>query len=378
MRIGIDARIIGTNGRGMERYTRNLVENLTRIDDKNEYFLYTDHNFDDGITLGKNFTVRFIKSSFKFLPFSNTYLVKEVRKNKIDLFHFPYNTCWLFHRCKTIVTLHDIIPAMYSNEKMKTVGQRFAYKTYLYSIKKNADVIITDSKSSANEITRYLGISSSKISVIYLGKERIFRPIKNKELLDRVRSKYNITNNFIFYTGGFEPRKNVKGLTRAFKLLQKKNRKPFLVISGDIHNAQYIELKKLITHLNLDKRVIFTGRVSDDELVLLYNAADIFVFPSFAEGFGLPSLEAMSCGTPVVTSNISSLPEVVGDAAIKVNPTNEQGLADTIFRILTDLNLKSELSIKGIKQAESFSWKRTARETSLVYQNIFRNSLENE
>jgi glycosyltransferase involved in cell wall biosynthesis len=218
---------------------------------------------------------------------------------------------------------------------------------------------------------RLFRISEKKIEVVYLGKSRDFQPITDKSSIDNFREKNNLKRDFILYVGTLEPRKNITGLINAYRLF--KDMTPYLnyaLVIGGGKGWMYSDIFELIEKLSLMNDVIFLGYVQDKELPILYNAAKLFVYPSLYEGFGLPVLEAMACGVPVITSNTSSLPEIVADAGIMLDPLDINALAKAMHNVLMDDSLRHSLIEKGLKRAENFSWEKTAAMTMNIYRKV--------
>jgi len=261
-----------------------------------------------------------------------------------------------------IVTCHDIIPLIFYNNIKKL--------KFRYSISgiKNADKIIADSYNTKQDIISYFKIPDEKIKVIYLAADKIFQPL-DKVIISKIKQKYNFDFPLILYVGTLEPRKNIPTLIKAFCKLKKEGLPHILLVTGK-KDGKYKKIFEMVKRLNLQKDTIFTGYVPEEDLPAIYNAADLFVYPSLYEGFGLPPLEAMACGTPVITSNTSSFPEVVGDAGIMVKPHDVDELAKVMYEVLTNDGLREDMIKKGLKQAKKFSWKKCAKETLEVYQEV--------
>lgn len=223
--------------------------------------------------------------------------------------------------------------------------------------------MITVSESAKRNISETLSIPEHKIKVIYLGVADNFKPLDKKlaaELLDR---KYGIAP-FILHISAYQPKKNVEGIIKAFAIAKRKYKIPHKLVIG---GKQPKSLKKLSNKLGVGKDVIFVGFIAEDELPLFYSAADAFIFPSLHESFGMPILEAMACGTPVITSNVFSMPEIAGKAAILVNPYNHKEIADAIYKVVGDEKLRRKLAKLGIERAKQFTWKKCAKEHLNVY-----------
>jgi glycosyltransferase involved in cell wall biosynthesis len=218
-------------------------------------------------------------------------------------------------------------------------------------------------------LSYYPFLREEKIRVINEAANENFKIIQAKDILDDCMKRYNLPEKFILYVGTLEPRKNIVRLLQAFSGVHEKTGVPLTIVGKK--GWKYKEIFNTFLDLNLEEKVLFTGYVEPEELPALYNLATLFVYPSLYEGFGLPPLEAMQCGCPVVTSSVSSLPEVVGDAAIKVNPRSIQEIEQAMCRLLSDENLRNNYIEQGVKQAEKFSWERCARETYQVYQEVW-------
>jgi glycosyltransferase involved in cell wall biosynthesis len=234
-----------------------------------------------------------------------------------------------------------------------------------------ADVIIAVSECTRRDAVRLYGIDQAKIRVVYEGVNPRFRPLDDREQLEALRHRYALPARFLLYVGTIEPRKNLPALFEAFKQIGLPGVK--LVIVGK-KGWLYDETFARLQALGLEREVVFTGFVPDDDLPGLYTLAEAFVFPSLYEGFGLPVLEAMACGTPVITGNVSSLPEVMGDAGILVAPGDVGGLVTALKRVLTDSHLRAQMSAKGLAQARKFTWEKAAQETLAVYRRVMQST----
>jgi len=369
MKIGIIADSIDEPKTGLGTYTHNLIKNLSRFR-KHEYIII--HYKRGGIANS-------VPCDDSIVPIPKIPFGKEIRKMcilpfkirelNLDVIHETYHFGpFLFPTDKiSILTVFDLSPLIFpETHRYSTV---LMHKLLFPLIIRNSDKILTISESTKQDLMKYLNISEKKIIVTYLSADEKFKPLNNKAIND-IKQKYKLNFPFILYVGTLEPRKNIPVLLRAFYKLKKKNLQYKLIIAGK-KGWKYKEIFEITNKLNLQKDVIFTGYVSDEDLPKLYNAADLFVYPSLYEGFGLPPLEAMACGTPVITSNTSSLPEVVGDAGIMTNPYNVDGLANAMHEVLTNDGLSEDMIKKGLKRAKMFSWEKTAKETLKVYEETY-------
>lgn len=374
MKLSWNTMLLNNNLSGIGKYIENVLLNidddslsvvLFGHDDYNYNILnkkfIVDVNYSSNI-IGKNKLIRVLWEQF-ILPF-------KTKKYKSDILHCPAHVIPIFNFTKTIVTVHDLAFKLFPST------YKYLNRVYLnwfvpLSVKK-ANVIIAVSKNTKNDIIKEYNIKPEKIKVVYNGVDEKFRRVKNDQMLNKIRVKYNLPNKFILYLGTLEPRKNINRLILAYKkyLINKANNDAVKLVIAGGKGWLYNSIFALVKEEKLDSHVIFTGYIDDSDIVYLYNLASIFIYPSLYEGFGLPPLEAMACGTPVITSNVSSLPEVVGDAAIKIDPYNIDELTDAITNVLSNSNLQRELIEKGIKRAKQFSWKNTAEETLKVYREV--------
>jgi len=297
--------------------------------------------------------------------------LKRLIKNA-DIFHWSYFKYFTHSRARNIATVHDIttiiFPEFHSNATIKLTNSA------IFCIRDNADRIIAVSNTTKDDLVRTVGVEPERIDVVYEGCSKRYRVIENPQFIKRVTKKYGIgTDPYILCVATLEPRKNLLRLLKAFEVIGKKMEKINLVIAGDRRWGSEKILSK-ITESNFANRIILTGYVNPNDLPVIYNATELFVYPSLYEGFGLPPLEAMACGTPVVTSNLSSLPEVVGDAAVLVDPYNVESIARGILKVLKDKELRENLIRKGFERVKIFSWEKTARETLSVYKKACEDS----
>lgn len=380
MRIGIDiSRTIGEST-GVGYYAKHLVHALAKIDPENEYLLYGI--FYDcypqewkkaAIPKASNFRLH-----QKKLPswFVNRLWKKPGNKEKllgdIDILHSTAFTMPQVFNPRIVVTIHDLTCFTYPQYHTES-NYQFVTRNVLQAARK-ADFIIAVSEHTKREIRQYLHVPEERIAVIHEAAADIFNEIHHEESILRIKHKYNIKKPYFLSVGSIEPRKNLARALVAFKaLIELKNVNYKFVIAGGKgwkNEAFYALLKKL----DIDERLVLTGYVPEEELPLLYQGASVFVYPSISEGFGLPVLEAMASGVPVVTSNTSSLPEVAGDAALLVNPLDIFELYEAMETLATKPSLREELKYKGLKQSKKFSWEKTALKTLDIYQRVHENN----
>jgi glycosyltransferase involved in cell wall biosynthesis len=370
MKVGIDSRAaIWYRGTGMGTYTYQLIRNIYLIDKKNEYhFFLPNEKFQgtDPLTSGI-----FQSIAQNTDTFWETVIGEEtITPNDIDIYHVPQNGIGLppQKNYPTVVTVHDLIPYILP----ETVGPGYLkiFQREMPRILKEADHVITVSDHSKNDLKKIMDVPEKMITVIHEAPESTYKPIKREVAKARIQNRYGIKGRFILYIGGFSPRKNLRGLINAYHRIYKEMKTPCKLVILGKPSRDYPGLIKLVESFGLQDWVLFPGFIPMQDLPFFYNASDLFVYPSFYEGFGLPPIEALACGTPTVVSNVSSLPEVVGDAAIQVNPHDLLSLAAAMHRVLTEPELEQELRKKGLKRAENFSWTKTAAQTIKVYQEV--------
>lgn len=352
MKIGIDISQI-VYGTGVSVYTQNLIENLHKIDKKNEYLLF------GGSLRQKEKLKKFGAKVFSFPPTLADFVWNRLHlfpiENFLGAIDVLHSSDWTQPPTKAakVTTIHDFGFLKYpevAHPKIKAVMER-RFKW----IKKEVDLIIAVSQATKKDIMEILNIPEEKIRVIYEAVSEDVNQVKDQKIIEKVKKKYGLKGNYLLSVATLEPRKNLKRIIQAFALLKTKNLK--LVVAGKQGWGDFKNLSST--------NVIFTGYVSHEDKQALYSGATCFVFPSLYEGFGLPILEAMKCGCPVVTSNISSMPEVAGKAGILVDPLNVKNIAEGINQAIKD---KKELINKGFEQVKKFSWEKTARETLKIYQ----------
>jgi len=372
MKVGIDSRAaIWYRGTGMGTYTYQLIRNIYLIDKKNDYhFFLPNERFQgtDPLTSGVFQSISQTKDIF----WETVIGAETINPEGVDVYHVPQNGIGLPPKkiCPTVVTVHDLIPYVLEN----TVGPGYLkiFRKEMPRILEEADHVITVSEHSRKDLQKIMGLPEGRITVIYEAPESTYKPIKREVAKARIENKYGIKEHFILYIGGFSPRKNLRGLVSAFNKIYKDLKSPYKLIILGRKSRDYLGLLQMVERLDLNEWVLFPGFVPVQDLPFFYNASDLFVYPSLYEGFGLPPIEALACGTPTITSNNSSLPEVVGDAAVLIDPYDSLDLATAMHRVLTEPDLEQELRKKGPKRAGSFSWTKTAAQTLKVYQAVLK------
>lgn len=359
--------MVGEQETGNETYVINLLRGLQAIGVPGELMiLITDQEcLARRVRLGQQFIpVHVPRSPLIRIPLSIPNLV---HRYKIDLLHVTYVAPPALN-CRTVVSIHDItyehFPTHFS------LRDRLVLSMLVPRSARQAAMVITLSECTRRDLIERYRLPPTRVVVIPLAAGAEFRPILDKRQLETIKRRYATGERFILAVGNLQPRKNLGRLVEAYAFLRTQlDAMPTLVIVG---KAQWraSELSRKVAALGLQQEVVFTGYVPDEDLALLYSAADAFVYPSLYEGFGLPPLEAMACGTPVVCSKTSSLPEVVGDAAITVDPTNVDELTQAIRQVLVNDDLRAWLREAGLRRAAMFSWQETARRTLQVYRRV--------
>jgi alpha-1,3-rhamnosyl/mannosyltransferase len=282
---------------------------------------------------------------------------------RLDLFHSPYYIKPYLLPCPSVVTIYDLIPRLYP--KYISPWARVIFEMAIHLAIVTSRLVISVSQSAKEDLVRLLGVPPSKVWVTPLGVDSQFCPVNEKAIFN-LRQRHDLPEGYILYLGINKPHKNLGRLVEAFAEVKTEQK---LVLAGK-EDPRYGEVHEVVKQLGLQDRVVFLGQVSEDDLPALYSGATLFVFPSLYEGFGLPLLEAMACGVPVVCSSTSSLPEIAGRAAIMVDPLDLSQWARALERVLGDSNLRASMREEGLKQAALFSWEKTAKGTLAVYRQV--------
>lgn len=390
MKIGIDISVLSVATGGLVTYTRALIENLLKISNGNEYKLV---HAVSGCAPGWESSMFLLHGGAQILCWTG-WGVSVVRKmpeplktlwmgteavltrgrlkfqlKDLDIFHSSEVFLWDNRPGKNIITMHDITTVLFP--QFHTEGNIRLHDRKITFAQRLAHRIVADSHNTKNDLIRYCGIPSKKIQVIYPGCDHARYHIYPRDEVVQVLQKYNLSQGYILHVGTVEPRKNIERLIEAFEILARGMGRPVerLVLVG---SAGWLNEKiyRRIEISPLRERIVLTGPISANDLPYIYNGAAVFVYPSLYEGFGLPVVEAMACGVPVITSNTSSLPEVVGDAGILVDPYDAEAFAAAIHGALVDQDLRREMAHKAVKRAKILSWEKTAREMLTAYKEV--------
>jgi glycosyltransferase involved in cell wall biosynthesis len=387
VRIGINAFYLGAATTGSGQYVRHLVRQLTRLGNESEYVLITNiewrmqdtsHSHSPFSILHSPFCIPHpvptpfdsISENLAKLWFEQVSFPRACRRQGVDLAHVPYFASPLFPTTPTVVTVHDLIPMLLPAYRGSILVRLY---TLLVAIAaKRADMVLTDSQASKWDIVHLLDIPAERVRVIYLAADDTYQPVLDEHRLAAARQKYGLPESYLLYLGGFDQRKNVPTLLKAFAQLARFSG-AFLVVAGRLPeegSGFFPDPRPITQELGIEERVVFAGWVPEEDKPALYSGARALVFPSFYEGFGLPPLEALACGTPVIASNRGSLPEIVGDGGLLLEPDDVKGLAEAMEKLLNDDTLWEDLRGKGLAHAARFSWEKAARETLAVYQEV--------
>ena len=379
-KIGIDARFYGSVGKGLGRYTQEVVDNILALDNENEYVIFLSKENFTGFK-SDNPRVKKILTGARWYTLAEQIIMPYlVWREGLDLMHWPHFNVPIFCSVKFVVTIHDLILTKFPTTRATTLGPLFyriknwGYKLVIYLAVKRARCVVAVSRFTKDDIVKQFKVDKKKIVVTYEGVSKLSQTKyfdDDKEAFLR----YNINKPFLLYVGNAYPHKNLEGLIKNFFRLHKSEPDLKLVLVGK-EDYFYKRVQKYANSLwTNDKNknpVIFPGFIPDRELAILFKKARAYIFPSFYEGFGLPPLEAMSYGCPVVSSDSSSLPEVLGQSALYFRSEDEEDMLAKIKKIIKDESLRQELIVKGYKQAKKYSWEECAHETLEIYRKILQ------
>ena len=356
MKIAFDIRAIPQSGIGI--YTKILKESLPLHADNIEVCDYTD-----GFSVDRKNIINKYVNSLKRLLRDQLTIDRWMKKNKVDIYHNPRNTgAPIICGGKIVVTIHDVIPHVLPQYYLNSPIERVYYELMLREAIYRSDAIITDSEFSKSEIIKYYHVNPEKITTIYLDCSDNFKPLA-ENVVSNVKDKFAIRRPYFLTMGGSEYRKNVKTVLATYEKYYKDNY-DIIVVGGSWRNY---DLSKSFGHID---GIHFLKGISDEELCALYNGAEIFIFASIYEGFGIPLLEAMNSGTPVVAANSSCLPEIAGDAAVYFEPLNCEDLRQALQSLLTNHSLKEKMIQQGFIRANYYDWNKTIAETYAVYKKV--------
>ncbi|MGQ9501271.1 MAG: glycosyltransferase family 4 protein [Anaerolineae bacterium] len=360
--IVLDARTATDHFPGIGRYVASLARALMQLDEHPDVRLLVD----PGTQPGRLQLPPLLTLSCSASPFSvrqQWVVPRALRRAGVSVYHSPYYLMPYWPGVPCVLTCHDIIPLLFPC--YFTAWQRLVFRlTHMLALRA-ATIVLSVSRTTRDDLVYHLGVATTKIVVTPSATDERFRPQPLPEI-ERVRRSYALPAHYVLYVGSNKPHKNLVRLVQAWAEVAPHFPDVCLVIAGP-WDARYPQARQMVETLGIQARVVFLGAVADDDLPTLYSGACCFVFPSLYEGFGLPVLEAMACGTPVACSNVASLPEVAGDAALLFDPREVEWIRAALVQLLRDGDLREELAIRGRKQAMSFSWERTAAMVSEQY-----------
>ena len=384
MRIGINALFLQKPATGMGQHLLHLLEGLDSLDDKDQQYMLLAPRFRRAYTvrapqLSDRFREVEVVSALARLGenveqvwWEQVGIVRAGMREKIDLLHCPYWSNPVWSPWPTVVTVHDVIQFVLPEYAWRKISR--LYFGLVSAGARHAQAVITVSHCSKRDIMKILGLGPERIHVIGNAVDASLHPVRDAWLLAKVRERYGISGRFVVYFGGFDLRKNVPRLIEAYSQLPEGLRREYqLVIAGryqHLGHPLYPDPRATVQRLGLDGNVIFTGQIREQDKAPLYSAATVFAFPSLYEGFGMPVLEAMACGTPVVTSNVSALPEVAGDAGRLVDPYSASAISGALGELLESAARRDELARRGLERARRFTWPQVADQTVRVYRQI--------
>ncbi|MBC8436061.1 MAG: glycosyltransferase family 4 protein [Bacteroidetes bacterium] len=375
MRVAIEGqRLFRPKKHGMDFVALELVKNIQLLDLKNEYFVFVKP--DEDVCLQSKGNMNIIELGGGPYPIWEQHaLPHAVKKYKCDLLHCTSNTAPLYNPAPMVVTLHDIF--YLENVSLFNKGfstyQKFGnmYRRYIVpSIVKKAKRVITVSKSEKNRILHFFHLKDEQVSVVYNGVSLNFKPVTDREALDEIRARYNLPEKFLFFLGNTDPKKNTKGVLTAFAKYVRETNSQVPIVIADYPQEDLERILQEIHEPDIIQYIHRLDYVKNTDLPGIYTMAAAFLYPSFRESFGIPMLEAMSCGTPVITSNVFAMPEVAGEAAVQVDPTNPYDLARAIHKVLAEPEFSKSLAEKGFAQAKRFSWAKMAEDYMDIYKEI--------
>lgn len=373
MRIGIDARMFSSEFTGIGRYVYELVHQLIKIDKKNEYVLFMNKPAYEEFEPPNKRISKVLVNAKHYSFAEQTRFLWKLWRAKLDLMHFTHFNAPILYRGATIVTIHDLTLSFFPGKKMNSWFYRQAYNVVLKNAVRHAKRIIAVSKNTKQDLIEIAKTSPAKVEVIYEGVGENFGPKLDREGIDDLLKKYNITKEFMLYTGVWRSHKNLVNMIKAFDLFCGEGDEGFdaqLVITGE-ESPYYPEVKRTVKEYDLEHKVVFTDLVPEDELTALYQAAKVYIFPSLYEGFGLPPLEAMRCGTPVIASKVSCIPEICGEEnAVFFDPYDPEDIANAMRKLWLDDDLRAELRERGLTHSRKFSWEKMAEKTLEVYDEL--------
>jgi len=397
MRIALNGFYWGQPSTGSGQYVRQLVRAMARLAPENEYLIVVPRSPQSPLTRGaqgglvrdeiialpdisprvflypERAALQRVSENLSKVDFEQNAFPRACARERVDIAHVPYFASPLNPPSRTVVTIHDLIPLILPSYRGGFLVRR--YTDLVAMSARRAHAVIADSDCSQRDVVTRLGILPERVRTIYLAADARFKPSDDTAALAAFRARYELPEKYLLYLGGYDQRKNVSILIEAFSLLPELYKAGYRLVLGGISlgvdSEFFPDPRRIAQQIRLpDDAIRYLGWVREEDKALLYASAELFLFPSLYEGFGLPPLEAMACGTPVIASSASSLPEIAGDAALLVEPEAAIAWAESIRAVVNDASRLQQMRERGIAQAKKFSWERAARETLQVYEGI--------
>ncbi|MEI7895632.1 MAG: glycosyltransferase family 1 protein [bacterium] len=376
MRIGIEAqRIFRPKKHGMDMVALELIRNLQRIDTENEYFIFVKPDTDCNV-IHETDNFHIVKLKGGFYPFwEQVLLPRAAKKHHCDLLHCTSNTAPVFSTVPLMITLHDIIYL----EKLMLFGKAGSWYQKLGNVYRRwvvppvvrkSRMVITVSDFERDRICRFFGLETDRLKTVYNGVSQHFRPISDPSELNRIKEKYMLPDRFFFFLGNTDPKKNTGGVIQSFARFRTSSGEDFKLVMPDYPEDALSSLVKDLGCPEIRDHIHLTGYIVNTDLPGIINLSKLFLYPSLRESFGIPILEGMACGIPVITSNTSSMPEIAGDAAFVIDPFQPQQITDAIRQLLTSREMYEDYSRKGLKRSSFFSWENMARQVLNLYNSL--------
>jgi glycosyltransferase involved in cell wall biosynthesis len=380
LRIAIDARRLHGRKRGVGQYVFQLAQNLPKLTEGVEYLLFVDRPLSDDnvptgcrpVLVGRPFTTESQSVAGPWPKLYSLYWMgylvpRALKRERADLFHATNFAVPAHTVCPCVVTIHDLIYAR-APGALDPIYERYLGLTIPAAVRR-ARHIVADSAATKSDLLELIGTDADRVTVAHLGVSDEYRVCEDSEMLRRVRQELTLPGRFVLHVGAIERRKKLETLLRAAAPLLTRRLIDAVVLAGE-EGIGADAVRRVARELGIENQVLYLGYVPQDRLPALYSLAQVLSLASVCEGFGMPVLEAMACGTPVVTSNVSSLPEIAGDAALMVTPGDVEGLRRALERLLTDSGLRTEMTLRGLARARVFSWERTAAKLLAVYRRV--------
>jgi glycosyltransferase involved in cell wall biosynthesis len=357
---------------GIGNYIKQITNHIFQADKENDYFLFLLDPIYSQYQIPQA-NIHKVKVTSPWYSLSEqTIFLKDLLKYKLDLVHFPHFNAPIFYPYKRLTTIHDIIPKFFPGHKQKSWYRKKAYELTLKTSLKKSQKIISVSQSTKQDLIKYFYVPAEKIVVVNLGIENHFQVIENYAKIKELKEHFQITKPFLFFISVWRNHKNFIGLIKAFEKLKNQNDFDYQLVLGGQEDPHFPDIRQAIDSSPNKNDIITPGFISDENLPLFYNAAELVIIPSFYEGFGLIGLEAMACGTPVISSKTSSSPEILGSAALYFDPYNIAEMAQTIKKVLANPELQNELRQKGLIQVKKYSWTDCSQKTLNLYREIYK------